>query len=153
MHSFLSQDDRYFISGALDGKLRLWSIPDKRVVLWNEVGGQPNLITAANFCQVGSLKIIWEHQYGVIRCQIGNYVYVLKLADLWIGLLFKFSNMSFPTSRTGSLQSLGHTMAGASFMKQSSSSTSPRSTWGLPEGRMPRDGRLRASNQYPGRTR
>ena len=51
-----TQDDRYFISGALDGKIRLWSIPDKRVVLWNEVEGQPNLITAANFCQVLSLS-------------------------------------------------------------------------------------------------
>ena len=31
------QDDRYFLSGSLDGKLRLWNIPDKRVALWNEI--------------------------------------------------------------------------------------------------------------------
>ena len=33
------QDDRYFLSGSLDGKLRLWNIPDKRVALWNEIEG------------------------------------------------------------------------------------------------------------------
>ena len=33
------QDDRYFLSGSLDGKLRLWNIPDKKVALWNEIEG------------------------------------------------------------------------------------------------------------------
>ena len=33
----LFEDDRYFLSGSLDGKLRLWHIPDKKVALWNEV--------------------------------------------------------------------------------------------------------------------
>lgn len=56
--AFHPKDDRYFISGALDGKIRLWSIPDKRVVLWNEVEGQPNLITAANFCQNGKYTVV-----------------------------------------------------------------------------------------------
>ncbi|XP_068231776.1 WD repeat-containing protein 44 isoform X3 [Palaemon carinicauda] len=56
--TFHPKDDRYFISGALDGKLRLWSIPDKRVVLWNEVEGQANLITAANFCQNGKFTVV-----------------------------------------------------------------------------------------------
>ena len=27
------------MSGSLDGKLRLWNIPDKRVALWNEIEG------------------------------------------------------------------------------------------------------------------
>ena len=36
---FPSQDDRYFLSGSLDGKLRLWNIPDKKVALWNEIEG------------------------------------------------------------------------------------------------------------------
>ena len=34
-----AQDDRYFLSGSLDGKLRLWNIPDKKVALWNEIEG------------------------------------------------------------------------------------------------------------------
>lgn len=53
-----SQDDRYFLSGSLDGKLRLWNIPDKKVALWNEVDGQTRLITAANFCQNGKYAVI-----------------------------------------------------------------------------------------------
>ena len=35
--AIIFQDDRYFLSGSLDGKLRLWNIPDKRVALWNEI--------------------------------------------------------------------------------------------------------------------
>lgn len=36
--AFHPRDDRYFLSGSLDGKLRLWNIPDKKVALWNEAG-------------------------------------------------------------------------------------------------------------------
>ena len=52
------QDDRYFLSGALDGKLRLWNIPDKKVTLWNELSGSSNLITTANFCHNGRLAVV-----------------------------------------------------------------------------------------------
>jgi len=52
------QDDRYFLSGSLDGKLRLWNIPDKKVALWNEVEGVTKLITAANFCMNGKLAVV-----------------------------------------------------------------------------------------------
>lgn len=52
------QDDRYFLSGSLDGKLRLWNIPDKRVALWNEIDGPTKLITAANFIQNGRFSVI-----------------------------------------------------------------------------------------------
>ncbi|KAL7063671.1 hypothetical protein AAHC03_01551 [Spirometra sp. Aus1] len=31
---FHPKDDRYFLSGSLDGKLRLWNIPDKKVRFW-----------------------------------------------------------------------------------------------------------------------
>jgi len=43
---------QFFISVSLDGKLRLWNIPEKKVVLWNEVDGPCRLITATNFIQV-----------------------------------------------------------------------------------------------------
>jgi len=43
----------------LDGKLRLWNIPDKKVALWNEVERSPNnLITSANFCQNGKFAVV-----------------------------------------------------------------------------------------------
>jgi WD40 repeat protein len=51
--AFHPRNDQFFISGSLDGKIRLWNIPDKKVALWNEVDGQTKLITAANFCQNG----------------------------------------------------------------------------------------------------
>lgn len=56
MHIF--KDDRYFLSGSLDGKLRLWNIPDKKVALWNEVSGTTKLITAANFCLNGRFAVV-----------------------------------------------------------------------------------------------
>ncbi|XP_070539209.1 WD repeat-containing protein 44-like isoform X2 [Ptychodera flava] len=56
--AFHPRDDRYFLSGSLDGKLRLWNIPDKKVALWNEVDGQTKLITAANFCQHGRFAVV-----------------------------------------------------------------------------------------------
>jgi len=56
--AFHPRDDRYFLSGSLDGKLRLWNIPDKKVALWNEVPGPNNLITTANFCQNGKLAVV-----------------------------------------------------------------------------------------------
>ncbi|PIK60633.1 WD repeat-containing protein 44 [Apostichopus japonicus] len=56
--AFHPKDDRYFLSGSLDGKLRLWNIPDKRVALWNEIDGPTKLITAANFIQNGRFSAI-----------------------------------------------------------------------------------------------
>ena len=55
---FGSKDDRYFLSGSLDGKIRLWNIPDKKVTMWNELSGPSNLITTANFCHNGRLAVV-----------------------------------------------------------------------------------------------
>ena len=55
---FGSKDDRYFLSGSLDGKIRLWNIPDKKVTMWNELSGSSNLITTANFCHNGRLAVV-----------------------------------------------------------------------------------------------
>ncbi|XP_059611675.1 WD repeat-containing protein 44 isoform X2 [Phlebotomus argentipes] len=59
--AFHPRDDRYFLSGSLDGKLRLWNIPDKKVALWNELDGQTKLITAANFCQNGTFAVVGSY--------------------------------------------------------------------------------------------
>ncbi|XP_019646501.1 PREDICTED: WD repeat-containing protein 44-like [Branchiostoma belcheri] len=56
--AFHPRDDRYFLSGSLDGKLRLWNIPDKKVALWNELDGDIKLITAANFCENGRFAVV-----------------------------------------------------------------------------------------------
>lgn len=56
--AFHPKDDRFFLSGSLDGKLRMWNIPDKKVAMWNELDGQAKLITAANFCQSGRFAVV-----------------------------------------------------------------------------------------------
>ncbi|XP_074658435.1 WD repeat-containing protein 44-like isoform X2 [Tubulanus polymorphus] len=56
--AFHPRDERYFLSGSLDGKLRLWNIPDKKVELWNEISGTVKLITAANFCMNGKYAVV-----------------------------------------------------------------------------------------------
>ncbi|KIH69439.1 WD domain, G-beta repeat protein [Ancylostoma duodenale] len=35
--AFLPKDDRYFLSGSLDGKLRMWHIPDKKQLKYHTV--------------------------------------------------------------------------------------------------------------------
>uniref|UniRef100_A0A915L1P2 WD repeat-containing protein 44 n=1 Tax=Romanomermis culicivorax TaxID=13658 RepID=A0A915L1P2_ROMCU len=50
-------DDRYFLSGSLDGKLRLWHIPEKKVALWNEVEGG-KLVTTLTFARNGKFAVV-----------------------------------------------------------------------------------------------
>uniref|UniRef100_A0A6G1S8N3 WD repeat-containing protein 44 n=1 Tax=Aceria tosichella TaxID=561515 RepID=A0A6G1S8N3_9ACAR len=72
---FHPHDDRYFVSGSLDGKLRLWSIPDKKVTMWNEVMSLPlkdneqpthGLITASAFVQNGKFAVIGTYDGRII---------------------------------------------------------------------------------------
>ncbi|KAJ9568015.1 hypothetical protein OSB04_003981 [Centaurea solstitialis] len=46
-------DDRYFISGSLDAKVRIWSIPDRQVVDWNDMH---EMVTAACYTPDGQQK-------------------------------------------------------------------------------------------------
>lgn len=52
--AFHPKNDQFFLSASLDGVLRLWNIPEKKLTLWNEVDGNTKLITAANFIQVNN---------------------------------------------------------------------------------------------------
>ena len=52
---YKTQDDRFFLSGSLDCKLRLWNIPDKKVAYWNELDSQ--LITAVGFSLDGRISV------------------------------------------------------------------------------------------------
>jgi len=52
--AFHPTDDRFFLAGSLDSKLRLWSIPEKSVAYWNQV---PDLITAVAFSPDGKTAI------------------------------------------------------------------------------------------------
>ena len=51
---FHPRDDRFFLAGSLDSKIRLWSIPDKSVAYWSQT---PDLITAVAFTPDGKTAI------------------------------------------------------------------------------------------------
>ena len=51
---FHPRDDRFFLAGSLDSKLRLWSIPDKAVVYWTQLS---DLVTAVAFSPDGKISI------------------------------------------------------------------------------------------------
>ncbi|KAK6381403.1 hypothetical protein LTS17_004460 [Exophiala oligosperma] len=51
---FHPRDDRFFLAGSLDSKLRLWSIPDKNVAYWAQV---PDMVTAVAFTPDGKTAI------------------------------------------------------------------------------------------------
>ena len=61
----------------MDGKLRLWSIPDKKVALWNEVSGRSRLITAVNFCMNGKFAVVGTYD--------GRCVFYSTEVRGWVG--------------------------------------------------------------------
>ena len=52
---FHPRDDRFFLAGSLDCKLRLWSIPDKSVAYMMQL---PDMITAVAFTPDGKTSIV-----------------------------------------------------------------------------------------------
>ncbi|CAG8639415.1 11359_t:CDS:2 [Gigaspora margarita] len=54
--SKVGQDDRFFLSGSLDCRLRLWNIPEKKVASWNELPDS-QLITAVGFTLDGKIAV------------------------------------------------------------------------------------------------
>ncbi|CEP09439.1 hypothetical protein [Parasitella parasitica] len=57
---FHPKDDRFFLSGSMDGRIRIWSIPEKRVAFWNEIPGN-RLVTAAGFTLDGKTVVAGSH--------------------------------------------------------------------------------------------
>lgn len=83
------QDDRYFISGSLDGKIRLWHIPEKKVALWNEVE-QVKFITAITFVRNGKFVVVGTYNG---RC----FFYTTDVSEKSIAEC-KFENITFSES-------------------------------------------------------
>ncbi|CAD6257812.1 unnamed protein product [Miscanthus lutarioriparius] len=52
-------DDGYFISGSLDCKVRIWSVPDRQVVDWSDLN---DMVTAACYTPDGQAAIIGSHK-------------------------------------------------------------------------------------------
>ncbi|KAJ4980999.1 hypothetical protein NE237_031836 [Protea cynaroides] len=59
-------DDRYFISGSLDAKVRIWSIPDRQVVDWNDLH---EMVTAASYTPDGQGALVGSYKGS---CRIYN---------------------------------------------------------------------------------
>ncbi|CEI97189.1 hypothetical protein RMCBS344292_11325 [Rhizopus microsporus] len=53
---FHPKDDRFFLSSSMDGRIRIWSIPEKRVAFWNEAPGFKH-VTAVGFTLDGKTVI------------------------------------------------------------------------------------------------
>jgi WD40 repeat protein len=49
-------DDRYFISGSLDEKVRIWSIPGREIVDWNDLH---EMVTAACYTPDGQVSTLY----------------------------------------------------------------------------------------------
>ncbi|KAL2481541.1 Transducin/WD40 repeat-like superfamily protein [Abeliophyllum distichum] len=65
-------DDDYFISGSLDGKVRIWSIPDRQVVDWTDLH---EMVTAACYTPDGKGAMIGSHKgscrlYSINDCKL-----------------------------------------------------------------------------------
>ncbi len=52
-------NDKYFVSGSLDGKMRLWNIPDHKVVDWVDIG---EMVTAACFQSDGKCVVAGSYR-------------------------------------------------------------------------------------------
>ncbi|XP_006362948.1 WD repeat-containing protein 44-like [Solanum tuberosum] len=52
-------DDRYFISGSLDAKVRIWSIPERQVVDWNDLH---EMVTAACYTPDGQGALVGSYK-------------------------------------------------------------------------------------------
>ena len=55
-------DDRYFISGSLDEKVRIWSIQNREIVDWNDLH---EMVTAACYTPDGQVQIIHTSSFGL----------------------------------------------------------------------------------------
>lgn len=60
-------DDDYFLSGSLDAKIRIWSVPNRQVVDWMDVH---EMVTAACYTPDGQVASdcfsIYHHQATIV---------------------------------------------------------------------------------------
>jgi hypothetical protein len=74
---FHPQDDRFFLSGSLDGKLRLWNISAKKVQCSQEV---PGLITACAFTESGNTACVGTFAGHALFYQTDGLTYSSSIA-------------------------------------------------------------------------
>lgn len=54
--AFHPKDDRLFVSGSFDCRIRLWNVEERKVVAWNELPSE-NLVTAVGWCSNGHYAV------------------------------------------------------------------------------------------------
>jgi WD40 repeat protein len=74
---FHPRDDRFFLSGSLDGKLRLWNISTKKVQASQEV---PGLITACAFTHSGNTACVGTFSGAALFYQTVGLVFTSSVA-------------------------------------------------------------------------
>ena len=52
---FHPSDDKLFVSGSIDGKVRLWNVPEQRVVSWQDVH---DMVTALGYSKDGRRAVV-----------------------------------------------------------------------------------------------
>lgn len=101
--AFSPRDDRLFVSGSLDCRIRLWSIPERTVRGWNELPPE-NYVTAVAFAPSGKTVLA------------GSSKGVCLLFDLDSdALAFRYSTQIRVHSRRGK-NSIGHKISGIQVM-------------------------------------
>nr|KJB13413.1 hypothetical protein B456_002G073100 [Gossypium raimondii] len=79
-------DDKYFISGSLDAKVRIWSIPDRKVVDWNDLH---EMVTAACYTPDGQGALVGSYKGS---CHLydtsGTSLLILSLPCVCIFMLY-----------------------------------------------------------------
>ncbi|KAK6154327.1 hypothetical protein DH2020_008575 [Rehmannia glutinosa] len=116
-------DDRYFISGSLDAKVRIWSIPDHQVVDWNDLH---EMVTAACYTPDGQGALVGTYKgscrlYNTSVCTwkyIGSAHYICRFPNSIIDgvdLVHKFKGFRNTNSQiSASLSSNGNYAISAS---------------------------------------
>jgi WD40 repeat protein len=74
---FHPRDDRFFLSGSLDGKLRLWNISTKRVQASQEI---PGLITACAFTHSGKTACVGTFSGAALFYHTEDLVFLSSVA-------------------------------------------------------------------------
>lgn len=82
-------DDGYFISGSLDSKVRIWSVPDRQVVDWSDLD---DMVTAACYTPDGQVGPSPMPQSSTFVCQFRafnlnqkNYIHAVTCKAAIIG--------------------------------------------------------------------
>ncbi len=76
--AFHPQDDRKFISGCFDCRVRLWSIEDRKVLGWNELPAE-NIVTAVAWSNDGKYALVGSSTGVLLFFDIDGFKYYTQL--------------------------------------------------------------------------